>query len=132
MLFGYLFEALKSRPTAERYLVDIFNELQFAEIQAITKPGVNTFCQLQIMARKKTAAFLETSEERAAPATTAGVQIPNNQFVNLMEPEQQQVFCGIYYHGKTAGALAAELNKTEEAIRRILKESFTIIRAQRG
>jgi hypothetical protein len=133
MLLGYLFEAVKDMVVAEQYLVDIFNKLQFADIQAITKPGVNTFCQLQMMARKKCAEFSATVTGCADPnATQTGVQIPNNKFIKMMGPEQQQVFCGIHYHGKTIGTLATELNQTEEAIRRILKESFTIIRSQRG
>nr|WP_294944377.1 hypothetical protein [uncultured Mucilaginibacter sp.] len=133
MLLGYLFEAVKDMVVAEQYLVDIFNELQFADIQAITKPGVNTFCQLQMLARKKCAEFLATVVGCAGPdATQTGVQIPNNKFIKMMGPEQQQVFCGIHYHGKTIGTLAAELKQPEEAIRRILKESFTIIRSQCG
>lgn len=133
MLLGYLFEVTKSKPVAEQYLVDIFNGLQFTDIQAITKPGVNTFCQLQVIARKKLASFLETVVECADPAVKPKT-LPeqSNKFTDLMEPEQRQVFCGIHYHGKSAGILAAELNKTEEAIRQILKESFNVIRNQRN
>jgi len=133
MLLGYLFEATKSKPIAEQYLVDVFNGLQFTDIQAITKPGVNTFCQLQVIARKKLTSFLETVVECADPAAKPKT-LPeqSNKFTDLMGPEQRQVFCGIHYQGKSTSTLAAELNKTEEAIRQILKESFNVIRNQRN
>lgn len=133
MLLGFLFEVTKSKPIAEQCLVDIFNGLQFTDIQAITKPGVNTFCQLQIIARKKLTSFLETVVECADQAAKPNA-LPEqrNKFTDLMEPEQRQVFCGIHYHGKSTGTLAVELNKSEEAIRQILKESFNVIRNQRN
>ncbi|TFF33445.1 sigma factor-like helix-turn-helix DNA-binding protein [Mucilaginibacter psychrotolerans] len=133
MLLGYLFEATKSKPIAEQYLVDIFNGLQFTDIQAMTKPGINTFCQLQAIARKKLASLSDAVDECAGPAAESkALAEQSNKFTDLMEPEQRRVFCGIHYHGKSTGTLAAELNKTEEAIRRILKESFNVIRNQRN
>ena len=48
-----------------------------------------------------------------------------------MTPEQEQVFCGMHYHGKSTATLAAELGKSEDAVKIILKESFTIIRNRR-
>jgi hypothetical protein len=132
-LLGYIFEVVKSQPVAEQYLVDIFNQLQFADIQSISKPGVNTFCQLQMIARKKLAAFTTSFEECAdTDVKPNGAVIHNNKFVALMGPEQQHVFCGLHYHGKSTAMLAAELKKPQEEIRRILKESFNIIRNQRN
>jgi DNA-directed RNA polymerase specialized sigma24 family protein len=133
MLLGYLAEALKDKQVAEQYLVDIFNELQFAQIQAITKPGVNTYCQLQMIARKKLAQYLAAVSDCADDAKKPlGVVISSNKFVDMMSPEQQIVFCSVHYHGKTTTGLSAELNKPEAEIKRILKESFTIIRNQRN
>lgn len=133
MLLGYIFEVVKSTQVAEQYLVDVFNQLQFTDIQAISKPGINTFCQLQQIARKKLASFTSTVEDCAEENTkTAAPAIKGNKFVEQMAPEQQEVFCGVHYHGKSIPALAAELNKPEDAIRRILRESFLIIRNQRN
>ena len=133
MLLGYLFEALKNKTVAEQYLVDIFNELQFADIQAISAPGVNTFCQLQMMARKKLASFLTAADECAdADGKPNGLVISGNKFIDMMSAEQQIVFCGVHYHGKKTTVLAAELNKPEAEIKRILKESLIIIRKQRN
>lgn len=133
MLLGYLLEVVKEKSVAEQYLIDIFNELQFDRIQAITKQGVNTFCQLQSIARKKLACFVNTVDDCADKQVKAiKPAITGNNFVARMAPEQQHVFCGMHYHGKSTATLAAELNKPEDAIRRILKESFTIIRNQRN
>lgn len=133
MLLGYLLEVVKTKAIAEQYLVDIFNELQFDDIQAITKQGANTFCNLQKIARKKLAKFTATIEECTNEGTApAKAAIQGNRFIEQMAPEQQHVFCGMHYHGKSTAILAAELNKPEDAIRRILKESFNIIRNQRN
>ncbi|OOQ59200.1 hypothetical protein BC343_28990 [Mucilaginibacter pedocola] len=133
MLLGYLLEALKDKQAAEQYLVEIFSQLEFTDIQAITKPGVNTYCQLQMIARKKLSAFLATVDDCAEPAKTSQPRvISGNKFIDMMSHEQQTVFCGVHYHGKSINALSAELEKPEAEIKRILKESFTIIRNQRN
>ena len=133
MLLGYIFEVVKSTQVAEQYLIDVFNQLQFTDIQAISKPGINTFCQLQQIARKKLASFTSSVEDCAEEeAKSPSNVIKGNKYIELMAPEQQEVFCGVHYHGKSTSALAAELNKPEEAIRRILRESFLIIRNQRN
>jgi hypothetical protein len=49
-----------------------------------------------------------------------------------MTLEQLHVFCGLHYHGKNTITLAAELGKSEDDIRKILKESFTLIRNSHG
>ena len=130
MLLGYISEVVKNNQVAEQHLVDVFNQLQFSDIQDITKPGINTFVYLQAIARKKLAVFLPVDGY-----TNAGIPkmpiIEGNKFVELMNPDQQHVFCEIYYHGKTVTNLAAELNKTEAAIREMLRKAFLIIRSNR-
>jgi DNA-directed RNA polymerase specialized sigma24 family protein len=49
-----------------------------------------------------------------------------------MSPLQQQVFLGVYYQCKTTSHIAKELNKTEEEIRKTLKECFNIVRNGRN
>jgi len=45
-----------------------------------------------------------------------------------MSDEQKLVFCYVYYKGKTTAQLAAELDRSEESIRKALKEAFAIIK----
>lgn len=133
MLLGYLQEVVTDKQLAEDYLVDIFNELQFADIQAITKAGTNTFLQLQQIARRKLIAHNLTVA--ACPSDGNNMQKPSikgNKFIAIMSAEQQHVFCGMHYHGKSIAALASELAKPQEEVRKILKASFLIIRNQRN
>jgi hypothetical protein len=131
MLLGYISEVVKNNQVAEQYLVDVFNQLQFSDIQDITKPGINTFVYLQAIVRKKLAVFTSSIDGYANTGKPKTFIIKGNKFVDLMNPDQQQVFCEIYYHGKTVTNLAAELNKTEAAIRELLREAFILIRSNR-
>jgi DNA-directed RNA polymerase specialized sigma24 family protein len=129
MLLGYLFEVVKSRPVAEQYLMLVFNDVP-NEIEEFYKPGVNAFCHLQSMARKKLADFFENTEDQnTRDAVQNNVFIVKNKFIKEMTPDQQLVFCGAHWHGKTISKIAAEMKKPEDAVRILLKECFTIIRA---
>lgn len=129
MLLGYIFEVVKNRGIAEQYLIAVFNDVP-NQIEEFYKPGVNAFCRLQSMARKKLAGYVETTNDNSAPdAVQNNVFIVKNKFIQQMTPDQQLVFCGAHWHGKPISKIAAELQKTEDEIRRLLKECFTIIRA---
>ncbi|MBL4675219.1 MAG: sigma-70 family RNA polymerase sigma factor [Mucilaginibacter sp.] len=126
MLLGYITEVVKDRPAAEGYLADVFSGLSTGDIYHIagTADG-STYVRLQQYTRKKLVSFISTTDD------CANVEIKGNRLIDLMNPEQQLVFCGLHYHGKTIGKLAGELNKTDEEIRQILKQSFNIIRSNR-
>jgi hypothetical protein len=128
MLLGYLLEIVKDQTIAEQYLVDTFAGMHPAEVTEISTTG-NAFCHLQFLVRKKLKGFFDNLES-CGPEEKP--QIQGNKFVELMNNEQQQVFCGVHYSGKTTAKLATELGKTEYAIRQLLKESFTIIRNYRN
>lgn len=128
MLLGYLFEVVKNRSVAEQYLILVFNDVP-NEIEEFYKPGVNAFCRLQLMARKKLADFFENTEDHSTyNAVQNNVFIVKNKFIKEMTPDQQLVFCGAHWHGKTISKIAAEMEKPEDAVRKLLKECFTIIR----
>jgi hypothetical protein len=122
MLLGYIFRVVKGNDVAEQYLVEIFNALQPEDIDEMTQPGVNTYCRLQQLARKK----LSVNNNDGSVATNNAAQ--SNKYIDLMNPDQRLVFCGVHYQGKTTAKLAIELNRSETIIRQLLKESFTIIR----
>ncbi|TSD63469.1 hypothetical protein FFF34_017920 [Inquilinus sp. KBS0705] len=125
MLLGYILEIVKSQTVAEQYLVDLFADIMPANITELSSG--NVFCKLQLLARKKLSAFFESLENCALEEK----QVSANKFTNLMNADQQQVFCGVQYYGKSIAKLAAELGKSEDDVRRILKESFTVIRNNR-
>ncbi|MBD1387162.1 hypothetical protein IDJ75_17880 [Mucilaginibacter rigui] len=133
MLLGYIKEVVKEQAMAEQYLIELFNELKTADINEVTAAGVNTFLRLQQIARKKLSSFITTVEHCTDQAEIATKKaITGNKFIELMSSEQQLVFCSVHYHGKTITKLAAELNKPEDTIRLLLRESFTIIRNNRN
>jgi hypothetical protein len=129
MLLGYIQQVVKDRVTAEQYLVELFNDLQPLTLQEISAPGINTFCRLQLLARGKLASYISKVGNFVAQADDSNKKnLQGNTFTDMMSHEQQLVFCGIHYHGKSTAALAIELNKPEATIRQLLKDSFTIIR----
>lgn len=132
-LLGYLIEVVQDRHIAEQYLIEVFNEIakKPADYNA---NGLSTLSQLQMLARKKLQPYYQTirdcEPQQQQKAYTAA--IPQNKYLSQMTPEQQHVFCGLHYHGKSTAMLAAELGKPENDIRKILKESFTLIRTSNG
>jgi DNA-directed RNA polymerase specialized sigma24 family protein len=129
MLLGYIFEVVKNMADAEQYLIAVFKDVPH-ELDELSKTGVNTFCYLQLMARKKLSGFFEAIDECAGTEQNSKtIANSKNKYVGLMTTDQQHVFCGIYWHGKTVAKLAEELGKAEDAVRKLLKECFTIIRS---
>jgi len=133
MLLGYIQEVVKEQAIAEQYLIELFNELKATDIKDLMDSGVNQFLRLQQIARKKLSSFISTVEDCADQGEiTTKKAINGNKLIDMMGHDQQLVFCGVHYHGKTIVKLAAELNKPEDTIRQLLRESFTIIRNNRN
>lgn len=127
MLLGYIVEVVKDHAVAEKYLIDIFTGLQANDIQDIFNPdNGSVYCRLQNYARKKLRHVYNTVAECGGQPN-----LNSNRVTGLMNAEQQHVFCGLHYHSKSIAQLANELNKDEDAIRQILKQSFNIIRSNR-
>ncbi|MEO3406592.1 hypothetical protein AAFN85_21940 [Mucilaginibacter sp. CAU 1740] len=127
-LFGYIFEVVKNQSVAEQYLVAVFNDVP-NEIDDFLKTGVNALCRLQMMARKKLSQFFETLDNETDRQAWQNIQPSvNNKYVAMMDPLQRQVFYAVHYQCKTTVQVATELSRSNEEIRRILKECFTIIR----
>lgn len=133
MLLGYIKEVVKEQAVAEQYLIELFNELKATDIKELMDNGVNQFLRLQQIARKKLSSFISTVEDCSdQDEINSKKTINGNKFIDMMHHEQQLVFCGMHYHGKTIVKLAAELNISEDTIRQLLRESFTIIRNNRN
>jgi 23S rRNA maturation mini-RNase III len=127
MLLGYIVDVVKNQAIAEQYLVAVFKDVTH-ELDELTNQDVSTFCHLQAMARKKLAEYFNGTVQHNGDGKNKP-SICNNKYTQQMTHEQQLVFCGVHWHGKTITSLAAELNKPEESIRKILKDCFTIIRS---
>ena len=52
--------------------------------------------------------------------------------LSVLNAREREIFCGIYYHGRSASDLATSLGEREEAIRSQFKLSFDKIRREGG
>jgi len=128
LLYGYIFEVVKDTQIAEQYLVSVFNELP-KHLQDLVQPGVNTYLRLQLITRNVLAGYFETIPACDFVADdNSHMPTRPNKFLDKMTHEQQLVFCNIHYSGKTIRGLAAEMNKAEDEIKKILQEAFAAIR----
>ncbi|MEO6150710.1 MAG: hypothetical protein ABIN95_06640 [Mucilaginibacter sp.] len=121
LLLGYIVGVVNDEKQAEQYLVDTFKEVAL-RLEEFSKQESNEYCKLQLVARKQLSGYFETTKDCA----------PLNKHTTQMTLLQQQVFCGVHYHGKKTALLAAELNMTEDTVRKTLKEAFSIIRKNNG
>jgi DNA-directed RNA polymerase specialized sigma24 family protein len=127
MLLGYITEVVKDEALAEEYLVRVFNEVSY-RFDEITAKGNNTWLQLQLLAKSELSSFFDSLKGCDIPATEFEQYAARNRFIKLMTAEQRAIFCQVYYHGKSTSEIAAHLNCSEQSVRRILREAFSIIR----
>jgi len=127
MLLGYISEIVKDSKLAEQHLISIYNYIP-EHINEITGDGTNTWCQLRLLAKKQLGLFDGTISDDQLTGNDLSKYNDRNRFLSLMSFEQKQVFCNIYYCGKTTVVLAKELNKSEDLIRMALKEAFIVIK----
>lgn len=128
MLLGYIYEVVKDRRLAEELLVQLFCELseQFDNINWV---GTNSWCQLQRFAKEKLSAFHESVKDcEEPPASGLMMNGQHNSHLSQLTEEQKQIFCAIYYHGKSIAEISKELKITEDLTRKALKEAFAIMR----
>jgi DNA-directed RNA polymerase specialized sigma24 family protein len=127
MLLGYIYEVVKDKNLAEQYLVSVFNELP-QHLSDIARPGTNIYHSLQLLTRKILADFFETIPACNTADNASNLPTRPNKFLDRMSKEEQLIFCSVHYRGKSISALAAELNKPEEVIKKLLQQAFAAIR----
>lgn len=128
MMLGYITGVVKDERLAEEYLVELFSDLsnQFNEINW---DGTNSWCELQRFAKNKLSTMTDKPTS-IAPSVAGGLVISSSKdrYFEKMTDEQRQIFDAVYYQGKEIATLSKELNKTEDLIRKTLKETFAILR----
>jgi DNA-directed RNA polymerase specialized sigma24 family protein len=125
VLLGYVQEIVKDRKLAEDCLVRIFCQLS-EEFGDENSDGPRNWAQLQRYAKVKLVSYTAVSGRAIAYGET--FRLSDDPYLAALSAEQKQIFVDIYYYGKTVAILAADLNKTEEFIRKTLKEAFAILR----
>ncbi|NQX40016.1 Sigma-70, region 4 [Pedobacter steynii] len=126
MLLGYIFEVVKDRKLAEEYLIKVFCDLSI-RYNDVNRTGISGWPQLQKFAREK---LLSLPDSPRYVSLNAGVKISDspNSYLRQLTEEQRQVFCDVYYNGRTIADISITLNKTEDLTRKTLKEAFAIMR----
>lgn len=128
MLLGYIFGVVKDRKLADKYLVQLFCDLS-QHFHEIDWESNNNWCLLQRFAKEKLAAFTFADKVNETQETAdLNMHDSGNKYLAKLTDEQKLVFCEVYYRGKTVAAISEELKKTEDLIRKTLKEAFAIIR----
>jgi len=128
MLLGYVVEVTKDRAVAEKFLVNFFCNLS-GQLDEHEWDGLDNWCQLQRLARERLEIFMfgthRTEADRPVNLVMHGAR---DKFLDRLSDEQRHVFCEVYYYRKSIELLSSELNKTEDSIRKALKEAFAIMR----
>ena|ERR1700761_5375570 len=114
MLLGYILQAVNDKKLAEEYVVKIFRNL--AMYPHLNQ--VNTWSRLQQFAKQELNKYHECEAPNSSP----------NKYLTQMTDEQKHIFCSFYYTQKSTPEIAREVNKSEDEVRKILKEAFVLIR----
>ncbi|MCD0490167.1 hypothetical protein LPB86_18140 [Pedobacter sp. MC2016-14] len=128
MLLGHVFTIVKDLKLAEEYLVLIFCELAH-KFNHKEPHHINNWCQLQRFAMQKLTPFTIDicNDEKSSGQSSAGNDLKNT-LLDLMNEDEKYIFCAVYYHGKNISKIALQLNKSEDSVRKILKQAFAIMR----
>ena len=127
MLLGYITEIVGDAKLAEQHLVNFYSKIP-NHIDEITGNETNIWCQLQRLAKKHLELFDKAIKQDELAPTDLNKYDNRNKFLALMTYDQKQVFCNVYYCGKSTAQLSIELNKPEDLIRIALKQAFIIIK----
>jgi len=128
MMLGYIFEIVKDKEIAEGYLLNVFGSIS-KQLDQINWNSNNTWYHLRQLAKNELADFNDAVNGcEATPPPRSIVHNLTNKYFDQMNDEQRYIFCSFYHHKKNIGQLSQELNKTEDAIRKVLKSAFQIIR----
>lgn len=131
MLLGYILEIVKDRTVAEQYLIKIFCDLSKEFHPTDWDHSNSKWIQLQRFAKSRLAIFTDTTA--SVETSVSGLEKhTGNRHLEKLNYEQRKVFCDVYYHTKKITEIAKELNKTEDTIRKTLKEAFAIIKNDSG
>ena len=125
MLYGFLLKVLKDKEQAEKLLVGIFDDIA-KNVGKSGNCGPYTWCGLYRMAKDKL--MIHMDDEGDSNDQDMMVYTLGNNMYNGMTDEQKQVFYETYYGGKKITQVAAQLNKSEESVKKTLMEAFTILR----
>ena len=130
MLLGYLIGVVKNKEIAEDYLVKTFSSLA-KNFNDINWNEASKWSHLQRLAKNELAPYNDTfhTQETSTDYKTANGNL-QNKYLDKMTEDQRLVFNNFYCRTKTAAQVAEEINTSENQIKKLLKEAFSIIRGE--
>ena len=127
LLLGYITRVVKDKKLAEEYLVEVFKEVPY-QLDRLNSSNESTWLRLQLLAKQKLSSFATTLRSCSSRDFVKLDGSNTDRYLDAMNMEQRFVFCGVYYNQQPIASLAQELGKSEENIRLILRQAFSIIR----
>ena len=114
MLLGYINGIVQDHRKSEDYLVSILTAFT-AEFGTTEKSQLSIWLELRQYAQSKLAVLTE-KHHSLTPA-----HVNSNGNLDLLDDLQKQIFCAVYYHGKSISQLATAFSSEEDEIRNQLK-----------
>jgi len=132
LLLGYISGVVNNRQESEEYLVAILGRFAIDFPDHIRNGDVSWLQLLQysrsILPQLQSANPRNANHSRGNEVATKY----NDEQLNLLSSREKEIFCSIYYHGKSICDLAKSLQESESRIRSEFKLSFDKIRSARG
>ncbi|QIL38772.1 hypothetical protein G7074_05440 [Pedobacter sp. HDW13] len=125
MLLGYINGIVQDHQKSEDHLITILTS--FSEnFGRQEKSQLSIWLELRQYAQNKLAS-VTAKDYPLAPSLKK-----SNGNLDLLDDLQKQIFCAVYYHGKSISYLALTLGSEEDEIRNQLKLSIDKMRRSRG
>lgn len=127
-LLGYIAGIVSDQQESEKYLVTILGRFA-VDCEDEILQGQVTWLKLLQYSRSLVAEL----RAQAYRSTLRKVDVGKNDLkFRVLTSREKEIFCAIYYHGKTISELAVAMSESENAIRSQFKLSFDKIRSAGG
>lgn len=125
MLLGYINGIVQDHRKSEDHLISILTSFT-AEFGMQERSQLSIWLELRQYAQSRLALITQESHSLSA------APVNSNGNLDLLDDLQKQIFCAVYYHGKSISHLATTLGSEEDEIRNQLKLSIDKMRRSRG
>jgi DNA-directed RNA polymerase specialized sigma24 family protein len=131
-LLGYIYGMIQDRQESEEYLVKILSRFAVDYEEEIVNLRINWPKLLQYSRNLIPELQALSQGTRIGKAEPKAITQFDQLELSVLSNDEKQIFCAIYYHGKSISDLAKVLKESEQVIRSQFKLSFDKIRRARG
>lgn len=130
LLLGYIFEIVPDQKKSEEYLVTILSRFAVDFKEELTH-GQVTWIKLLCYSRNLLPQ-LRNNKQHPNGNEIQSAKNYNHSQLEVLSNLEKEIFCEIYYHGRSISDLANRMQESEEVIRSSFKLSFDKIRSTHG